>query len=184
MTQDCLAVPSIIDAILARLRQELSTATSIFILFGNARRYQNDILPVAVPYLTKEHGAFLSGIVHSETQMGKSLLDAHFAIAMMHVNLYCRETRRDFITSGGIVVALPTFEGVAKCTAEMVHITREHNGLQKWLETKKPKQISALGRENEVLYAHGTVRRLQQVVTNSRAVSQRSTSSTCFVLKS
>lgn len=153
MTQDFLAVLSIIDAILARLRLELPTVTSIFMLSDNARCYQNDILTVAVPYITKEHGIFLSGIVHSETQRGKSLLDAHFAIAMMHVNLYCRETRRDVTTPGDIVVALNSFKGVANCTGEMVHISREHEGLKKWLEAKKTKHISALDRVNEVLYA-------------------------------
>lgn len=56
MTQDCLAVLSIIDAIIARLKLELPTVKSIFVLSDNARYYQNDILPVAAPYITKEHG--------------------------------------------------------------------------------------------------------------------------------
>ena len=152
MSQDCLAVLSIIDAILARLRIELPTVTSIFILSDDARCYQNDILPVALPYIPKEHGIISSGIVHFETQRGKSLLDAHFGIAMMHVNFYCRETRCDVTTPGDIVVALNSFGGVANCTAEMVHISRKHGGLNKWLEAEKAKHIAALGRVNEVLY--------------------------------
>ena len=52
MTQDCLALLSIVDSILARLRIELPTVTSIFILSDNAPCYQNDLLPVALHFPT------------------------------------------------------------------------------------------------------------------------------------
>ena len=55
MTQDCVAVCSILDAILARLRIELPSVQRFWLLSDNARCYQNDLLPVMAPFITQKH---------------------------------------------------------------------------------------------------------------------------------
>lgn len=74
------------------------------------------------PFIARQHGLWLSGYIHSETQGGNNLLDEHFALAMMHINRYCNGTRQDVTTAGDIVVALNNNGGVANCTAELDHI--------------------------------------------------------------
>ena len=103
-------------------------------------------------FLAKEQGLSLCGIIHSETQHVKSLLHAHFAIAMIHVNRYCKESRHDVTTPGEIFLALNSFGCVANCTAEMVHITKEHEWLKKWVEAKREKQLCSRARVIEVIY--------------------------------
>lgn len=153
MTQDMVAICSILDAVLCRLKSELPSVTSFYLLSDNARCYQNDLLPVMGPFIAKTHDLEMSGFIHSETQRDKSLINAHFAIAMRHISRYCNETRGDVTTPRDVVNALNSFGGVANCTAEMVHIRRNNLSMQQWLVAKKSKKIQKMGRINEFQYS-------------------------------
>lgn len=83
--QDMVSVLSMYDAPLARVKREITPVKKVYVLPDNARCYQNKLLPVMLPFITKTHGFQLIMLLHSETQDGKSLVDAHFAVAMMHV---------------------------------------------------------------------------------------------------
>ena len=154
MKQDRVAVLSLLDAILARLKIELPDVKRFHLISDNARCYQNDLLPVMGPFIAKSHSLFMEGFVHSETQRGKSLVDAHFALAMMHISRYCTETRKDVTTPADVVEALNSFGGVANCTAEMVHLRRDYPVLRHWLTAESEGRLSKLGRVNEFVYSN------------------------------
>jgi len=56
MMQDCLAVMSILDAIMAKIHIELPTVANIHLLSDNVRCYHNAVLPVMAPFIAKKHG--------------------------------------------------------------------------------------------------------------------------------
>lgn len=78
MKQDFSAVCCLLDVVLARLAVERLSVRHVYLLSDNATGYQNDMLPSMAPSIAKEHWLMLKAFVHSETQRGKSLLDAHF----------------------------------------------------------------------------------------------------------
>lgn len=77
---------SLYDAALYRVRQNLPSMKTVSYLSDNARCYQNSALPVILPYITNALELVLRLFLHSETQDRKSICDAHFSIAMKHLN--------------------------------------------------------------------------------------------------
>lgn len=152
MSQDRVAFCSLLDAILARVSKELLLVKRFFLLSDNACCYQNDLLPVMIQFIAEAHGMRIESFVHSETQRGKSLIDAHFALCMMHINRYVNQTRNNMATPSDIVQALNSLGGVANCTAEMVRIRRSFPGMEKWVNAQKQNNLVKLGRVNEILY--------------------------------
>lgn len=94
MTQDRATTASILVAILARVRFEVLSVSEFILLADNARCYQKDLLSVFYPFIAKSRRLFKKRFLKSETQRGKSLVDVHFAIAMMHVSRFCNKKRR------------------------------------------------------------------------------------------
>lgn len=105
--------------------------------------------------------------IHTETQDGKSLVDAHFAVAMMHVQTYsvCRylDEGNDAATPGqcpGVAASSSTRErhkrngGLANTVAELIKINRSdgrHKEVVSLWKTNKT-AFPSLGRVNEILY--------------------------------
>ena len=97
--QDAFAVASMCDAIFRRLSIDLPSVRNVHLLSDNAKCYQNNILPVMLPFIVNSHGLLrLRTFIHTETQDGKSLVDAHFAIAMKYVNSFVRNYAQNVIT--------------------------------------------------------------------------------------
>lgn len=81
---------SILDAVQSRLTDQIPSLRTTSVITDNAPNYQNDAVPVIAPFIAAEHGLSLNGFIHPETAIGKSLVDAHFSIAMRHVLRYVR----------------------------------------------------------------------------------------------
>lgn len=86
--QDFIAVDFLLEAGFIGIKRDLPSANELILLTYNAGCYRNSIVPIMVPFLAKENGMSLIKFIHIETQDGKSLVDAHFAIAMRHVSIY------------------------------------------------------------------------------------------------
>lgn len=89
-TQDVWASVMILDAIIARTRVILASSTDIWLVSDNAKTYQNDLIPVIAPFICRAYGFRQKGFLHPETARGKSLVGAHFEIAMRQVHKYGR----------------------------------------------------------------------------------------------
>ena len=146
--QDRMAVTSLVGAVLSRMKREIPTVRSFTLLSDNARCYQNDVLPVMLPFISKHHGLSISSFIHSEMQQGKSLIDAHFAPAMMHMNRYVNASRSDVCTPSADVDAINWQGGIANTVAEMVRKDRNHPNLMCWEGAVIQKRITKLGRIN------------------------------------
>lgn len=96
--QDSWAVLSILYAVMDRIKKELPTVTSTWIVTENVRNYQNYFLTVAAPFLTASNSVLLNALVHPETAWGKGLVDANFSVAMSHVHRWGRESGNDVST--------------------------------------------------------------------------------------
>ena len=66
-------------------------------------------------FIVRSHGDLrLHTFVHTETQDGKSIVDAHFAIAMTHVNSFVWNYAQNVITPHQLVRALNRNSGLRK----------------------------------------------------------------------
>ena len=86
--QDFMAVASLLEAGFMRLKNDLPVLEEVVLVCDNAGSYQNSMLPIMTPFIARDNGLSILRFIHSETQDGKSLVDAHFAIAMKHVTMY------------------------------------------------------------------------------------------------
>lgn len=117
--QDREAVISMIEAILMRIKRDLPQVKRIVIQSDNASAYQNTLLPLLFPYLSVVHGILVSRFIHTETQDGKGVLDAHFARSMQVLRSWVREDN-NCITPTQAVVGLKNNGGLPNCVVELV----------------------------------------------------------------
>lgn len=75
--QDVIMVAVILDAILARIKQQLTDVLEVFFIIHNARNYQNDLLLVILPMICRTHDVELHNILHTDACYGKSCVDGH-----------------------------------------------------------------------------------------------------------
>lgn len=73
---------------------------------NNAKNYRTYLLPVISPIISKIHGLTLAAAIHPETVCRKSLVDAHLANVMRHVNAFFKETGSFVSTSDKLIKAL------------------------------------------------------------------------------
>lgn len=76
--QDKLMVFSILEAAVIEIKKLWPAVKDIVVLTDNAGCYQNTSLLLLLPYTSLAHGVKISAILHTDTQDGKSQLDAHF----------------------------------------------------------------------------------------------------------
>ncbi|EFX81178.1 hypothetical protein DAPPUDRAFT_102749 [Daphnia pulex] len=89
--QDITSVISILEAVIIGLKKLFPRLTTIYLQSDNASCYQNTMLLVLIPYLAFTYSLCIRRCIHTETQDGKSVLDAHFARCTQKVYEYCKE---------------------------------------------------------------------------------------------
>ena len=90
--QDIGATLAIVEDLLYRLREALPTHVTHFLFQSdNARNYQNLALPLMLPVLASAADWVVYRLLHSETQDGKCLVDAHFQKVNRQIDKYINE---------------------------------------------------------------------------------------------
>ena len=89
--QDITSVISILEAVIIGLKKMFPRLTTIYLQSDNASCYQNTMLLLLIPYLAFTYSLCIRRYIHTETQDGKSVLDAHFARCTQKVYEYCKE---------------------------------------------------------------------------------------------
>ena len=98
-------------SVLHRARDYLPSRLTNFIFQSdNAGNYQNNYLPILLPELAKSAGWVCDGILHSETQDGKCIVDAHFQKVNGAIARYVNEEEEMAATADQICTAI-VFEG-------------------------------------------------------------------------
>lgn len=109
-TQSGLVVAALTEAIVHVIEHTLASVKQILLQSDNAKCYQNNTLPIFLANLddrqSQRQGApRITGFVHTETQDGKGVIDAHFATAMRHILKYV-DAGNDVDTPKLVVTAL------------------------------------------------------------------------------
>ena len=133
--QDIGMTMSIIEDVLLRMRGELPDYVQKLIFQSdNARTYQNLLLPLLLPAMARAAGFTLLRILHTETQDGKSMADAHFQKVALQLQKYVDEMERwdedahKVCTANQIADALCSDEGLPATDISVLRLDRERLG--------------------------------------------------------
>ena len=90
--QDGFVVISLIESVAVSINEQLPFIHDIIIQSDNANQDQNTYLILGIYLINvKMRGnLFISEFVHSETQDGKTILDAHFATTNRHLVIFMK----------------------------------------------------------------------------------------------
>ena len=131
--QDCLCVFSMIDAALQQIKVNLPFLTELILQSDNANCYQNNFLVCAIALLNACHqsrGLRIIQFVHTETQDGKTVLDAHFATCMRFLTHFMRTWYKNRVTkintAKGLGYALAWKGGIPNVMVQVVKMNRPH----------------------------------------------------------
>ena len=171
--QDGVSVLALTEAFLEFVSKEFPTVTEIGSLqMDNAGAYHTKELVIGIAILNfkmiSKGGPVIRRIIHTETQEGKTLLDAHFAHATFHVIRYlkrtCRKTESENCTKNAttpseLVTALLSNGGMSNCAVQLDNIQRGTSENPETLDLllEKIKNVSAklqlyFTRANEIVY--------------------------------
>lgn len=152
--QDREAVLSLLEVTFYRIKRELPHIKRVTLLSDNATCYQNTLLPIVLPFIGNNYGIQVSRFVHTETQDGKSVLDAHFACASKLLKLWVKEGN-DCVTPLQVVNGLRSHWGLPNCVVDLV--THNRNKLQSLIDTTKHVETKIkryLKRTNDLIFLH------------------------------
>lgn len=152
-TEDWQAVASSLEAMLKRIKSELPYVTKAVLVSDNAGCYNNNTLPIVLPYVFMANGIMLKSFLHGETCDGKGPCDAHFSIAMSKVWDFVR-LGADVCTASSIVVAINAENGLANTIAEVIIPDRTSSAMVHWINMEKEnkKRVRSIGRASEIVY--------------------------------
>ena len=146
--QDALTVVGLLEIAISTIILELPFIKEAILTSDNATCYQNHLVTLMIGvFNTKYHKQFfISSFHHSETQDGKSLLDAHFATSNRHLLTFMKTWRNNRVTrintARGLSHALSFNLGLKNSIIQLIEIDR--NKLDK-LKTLFSKLITQCG---------------------------------------
>jgi hypothetical protein len=125
--QDAAAVVSMLEAALIGMTKIVSEAREVIVLSDNAGCYQSVLFVILIGLLNKKlyamHRIYVSRVLHTETQDGKSTLDAHFAHAMAFTRRYMLHSKRNrtrkIVTADGLAAALSWKNGLTNSIVQL-----------------------------------------------------------------
>lgn len=151
-TQHGFALVSIVEAVLGRERKELPPVVDVWLLSDNDSCCQNNFFRVIAPFPSKGVALVLKGVLHSEAQGGKILVDAHFAVAMRELNRFVNDTALNLSTPADLVTALDHRGGAANSTTELGDIYRGNAIMLQWFNAFNAGALATIGCSNQVKY--------------------------------
>jgi len=94
---------------------------NVVVLSDNASNYTSNDIILGAYFIAKEHGLNLAGIIHTESQDGKSELDAHFAHSNIKMKLFLMRNNIDLDTPYRIYQGLTEGKGLYNSTIFYFH---------------------------------------------------------------
>ena len=126
--QDGMSVIALLESCLTSLHSQLPFISQLTIQSDNATTYQNGHLIVGIHLLNiKMKGKlFVSDFIHSETQHGKTILDAHFASTNCHLKnfmlTYTQNRVTRIQTPHGLAFSLSFNTGVKNTMVQLIEM--------------------------------------------------------------
>ena len=128
--QDGLVVISLLESAVTAIYDQLPFISNIAIQSDNANQYQNPYLILGIHLInTNMKGKiFISQFIHSETQDGKTILDAHFATTNRHLIVFMKIWRDNRVTRiqtpAGLAFALSFNAGIRNTMVQLIEPNR------------------------------------------------------------
>ena len=130
--QDTICVVSLLDAALKQISYNIPSIKSIILQSDNANSYQNNFIICAIALLNASNtvnSVRIISFIHTETQDGKTVLDAHFARCMRFLNHFMKTWKRNKVTRintpKGLGFALAWNGGMTNVMVQVVRTNRE-----------------------------------------------------------
>eukprot|EP00049_Salpingoeca_infusionum_P016223 m.329378 g.329378 ORF g.329378 m.329378 type:complete len:600 (+) comp16036_c0_seq29:1865-3664(+) len=150
--QDASGVLATLEAFLRAVRARLPFIRSVSLQSDNAGCYRSSFLLALIPVVSLHTGVTVTRFVHSETQDGKCLIDAHFAQGTHHCVQYLK-TGKDVATASELYCALASHGGIPNSFVQLIRLNgarqsellARHNTLSKRITTQ-------IGRVNDVSF--------------------------------
>lgn len=105
-TEDAIAIEAIMEETFERLSPELSDTRNVWVLTDNVSSCGNVTIPVLLPFLAKRQSFSVGSYIKLETQRGKGLMDAHFAVTMKYLNRFVNENQVNIILPSDVIDGL------------------------------------------------------------------------------
>ena len=157
--QDGLVDISLIECVVVTIHEQLTFITSLIIQSDNTNLYQNPYLILGIHLLNIKMYSkiFISEYIHSETQDGKTILDAHFATTNRHLITFMKVWRENRITkvqtAAGLAFALSFNTGVRNTMVQLIDPDRNVLGeLENKLTAIVKKMKEYYTRANHIFY--------------------------------
>ena len=150
--QDKHAVLAMIEVVMLRIQRTLPHIKTIVLQSDNAACYSNTLLPLALPFLSKTYGLVTERFIHTKTQDGKSILDAHFATSGRILHAWVKEGN-NCVTPTQAVTGLKLHGGLPNCIVDLVECDQPwlHQFTQKYAELEKA-LAKIMTRANDIVY--------------------------------
>ena len=129
--QDSGTVVGMLEVGFEAIINELPFIKQATLVSDNASSYQNHLITIMVGILNQKfmNQLFISAIVHSETQYGKTLLDSHFATTNWHLVNFMKTWKENRVTKinspRGLAWALSFNKGVKNSMIQLVNFNRK-----------------------------------------------------------
>ena len=126
--QDGLAVISMLEAFLTQLKEELPHIKTVILQTDNAGCYQSKELLLLLAILNGCNTIKVTRYIHTETQDGKGLIDAHFAKGTAHLVKFMKTSQQNKIrviaTAKGLAAALAWGGGIQNSFVQLITLDR------------------------------------------------------------
>ena len=126
--QDGLMVVALLELAITTIVNELPFINKAIITSDNATCYQNHFVTFMIGIYNQRFNGkfFIESFIHSETQDGKSLLDAHFATSNRHLLVFMKTWRTNRVTrintARGLSFALSFNLGLKNSMIQLVDV--------------------------------------------------------------
>lgn len=121
--QDGLAVAALLEAAVWQVKRAFPFFERITLQSDNAKCYHAKMLLLMIPLLSFQLGIHIAKYIHTETQDGKGLIDAHFAKGSQHVDAFIGEGH-DAATPDQVFEGLASNRGLDNSFTQLVVIDR------------------------------------------------------------
>ena len=127
-TQDAKAALCNVDVICKAVKNDsnLSSVRYLIIITDNAGTYSADLFHVAAFDVVASHGLQLNGIIHNESQDGKTELDSSFAHFKLQLRKYIRHYKSSVLTPFDMAKAMQYNGGVCNYRLDIVSFSRNY----------------------------------------------------------
>lgn len=140
--QDRVFTASIFEALMYRIRLQVPQGKQVVICTDNSRNYNNNVLPIYVPWICDAYNFELTTLLHPDECCGKSCVDCHFAVSFRLLKRYVMESKFDVLTPEDIVDALRYEGGIRNTLVDYVRVIRKFKTI---LEYECSEKVNLVG---------------------------------------